>query len=150
MAWGDPVRQTLRRVGGLRLPDGLATALAAGVAATVATMPVVAWRFERASLIGVPATLLATLLVALAVPGALVSLLLELPLPAVAGFLAGGVDSLLVCLEIGTEWLGGRTWVSAWTTQTAVKVACVGLSLSALATRAPRIIGRVRQIARAA
>lgn len=150
VAWADPVRQTLRRLGGRRMPDGLASALAAGVAATVATMPVVAWHFERVSLVGIPATLLATPLVALAVPGALVSLLLELPLPVVASFLAGGVDSLLACLEIGTEWLGDHTWVSAWTTQTAVKVACVGLSLGVLATRAPRIRGRVRRISRAA
>jgi predicted membrane metal-binding protein len=113
-------------------------------------MPVVAWHFERVSLVGVPATLLAAPLVALAVPGALVSLLLEIPFPAAAGFLAGGVDSLLACLEIGTEWLGARTWVSAWTTQTAVKVGCVGLSLGALATRAPRIRGRVRRISSAA
>ena len=150
VAWGDPVRRALRRVGGPRLPHGLATALAAGVAATVATIPVVAWHFERVSLVGVPATLLATPLVALAVPGALVQLLLEVPLPAVAGFLAGGVDSLLACLEIGTEWVGDHTWVSVWTTQTAVKVACVGLSLSALVTRAPRIRARVRRISRAA
>ena len=150
VAWADPVRQTLRRLGGRRMPDGLASALAAGVAATVATMPVVAWHFERVSLVGIPATLLAAPLVALAVPGALVSLLLELPLPVVASFLAGGVDSLLACLEIGTEWLGHHTWVSAWTTQTAVKVACVGLSLGVLATRAPRIRGRVRRISRAA
>ena len=150
VAWGAPIRRTLKRVGGSRLPGGLATALAAGVAATVATLPVVAWHFERVSLVGIPATLLATPLVALAVPGALVSLLLELPFPTVAGFLAGGVDSLLACLEIGTEWLGGHTWVSAWTTQTTVKVACVGLSLGALATRAPRIRGRVRRISRVA
>ena len=150
VAWGDPVKRALRRIAGRWIPDGLAGAVAAGVAATVATMPVVAWHFERVSLVGVPATLLAAPLVALAVPGALVSLLLELPLPAAAGFLAGGVDSLLACLEIGTEWLGARTWVSAWTTQTAVKVGCVGLSLSALATRAPRIRGRVRRISSAA
>ena len=124
------------------------TALAARVAATVATIPVVAWHFERVSLVGVPATLLATPLVALAVPGALVQLLLELPLPAVAGFFAGGVDSLVACFEIGPEWLGDHTWVSVWTTQTGVKVACVGLFLSALATRAPRIRARVRWISR--
>lgn len=150
VAWGDPVKQTLKRVGGRWMPDGLASALAAGFAATVATMPVVAWHFERVSLVGIPATLLATPLVALAVPGALVSLLLEAPFPAAAGFLAGGVDVLLACLEIGTEWLGGHAWVSAWTTQTAVKVACVGLSLGAAVTRAPRIRGRVRRISSAA
>jgi len=150
VAWSDPVKQALQRACGSWMPAGAATALAAGVAATVATIPVVAWHFEQVSLVGVPATLLATPLVALAVPGALVSLLLEVPLPAVAGFLAGGVDALLACLEIGTEWLAGHTWVSAWTTQTAVKVACVGLTLGALATRAPRIRGRVRRISSAA
>ena len=150
VAWGAPARKILKRVGRARMPDGLATAMAAGAAATVATLPVVAWHFERVSLVGIPATLLATPLVALAVPGALVWLVLELLLPGAAGFLAGGVDALLMCLEIGTKWLGGHTWASAWTTQTTVKVACVWLSLSALVTRAPRIRGRVRRISRLA
>ncbi|HIF23890.1 MAG TPA: DNA internalization-related competence protein ComEC/Rec2 [Gemmatimonadetes bacterium] len=146
VAWGSPIRQALRRIAGPTVPEGLATGLAAGAAATLATIPVVAWHFERVSLVGIPATLAATPFVALAVPGALVSLVLEFPLPVLAGFLAGGVDALLACLEIGTEWLAQRSWVSVWTTQTAVRVAAVGLSLGALATRAPRVRGRVRRM----
>jgi competence protein ComEC len=73
----------------------LRSAVAAGVSATVATMPVAAWHFDRISLMGVPATLVGTPLVAVAIPGIFTAFALHLALPAAGAFLAGGVDVLL-------------------------------------------------------
>lgn len=109
-----PLATRLRRLGRGRLPEGLVGGVAAGAAATAATLPAVAWHFEAVSLVGIPATLLASPLVALALPGALGSLALDPVLPGAAVFLAGGVDLLLGLLEEGTAWVGGRSWASAW------------------------------------
>lgn len=66
LAWSGPVERVLRRGRPGRL-GGLVPALATGIAATAATLPFVVWHFEQLSLVGIPATLLASPLVATAV-----------------------------------------------------------------------------------
>jgi len=99
-----PLRRKLARVG---LPRWLADGTAAGVAATLPTVPLVAWHFGRVSLIGVGATLLVTPLFSLAIPWTLFALGLSwLPGPA-AGFVAGAAEALLLTASRLVEVLGG-------------------------------------------
>ncbi len=75
------------------------------VAATVATLPFVAWHFERVSTVALPASLGATPLVALALPSVLAALVLDaLSLPG-AAVAATGAEGLLGL---------ARVWVEAW------------------------------------
>lgn len=99
--------------------------LVAGVAATIPTLPLLAWHFDRMSLVGIVSTLGLAPLVAAAIPGIGVALLLD----GVAGawgwgpeswgpgaFLAGGVGMLLILVEWGVrvsaELPGAAPWVS--------------------------------------
>lgn len=59
------------------LRSTLLPALAAAFAATLVTLPLVAWHFGEVSLVGVPATLLVTPLVALSLPGIVAVLALD-------------------------------------------------------------------------
>lgn len=83
------------------------------VAATVATLPFVAWHFERVSTVALPASLGATPLVALALPSVLVALVLDaLGLPG-AGVAATGAEGLLGLTRVWVEaWAGvpGASW----------------------------------------
>ena len=97
-------------------------AAAAGAAATLFTLPVVAWHFDGVSLVGIPATLLSTPLVAAAIPGAFASLAADSVSPALGAFVAGGVDLLLQGLLALTRVLAGlpfavasvpRAWILA-------------------------------------
>ncbi len=128
-----------------RLPAGVASAVAAGVAATLATLPVVAWHFERVSLVGIPATLVASPLVALTLPGALASLLADAVHPAAGRFLAGGVDLGLVALEAMTRLFAAPPWASLWVPRSWIPLAAGGAALTALLVRAPAIRARTRR-----
>lgn len=145
VAWSRSVTRWLVRVTGRRCPRSLASALGAGVAATLATLPVVAWHFERVSLVGIPMTLLATPLVSLALPGAILSLLVDPVLPGVATFLAGGVDVLLAVLEGATARVAEWPWASAWTTRPTVVAGSVGCLLALALARHPRVGGPGRR-----
>jgi competence protein ComEC len=92
------------------------------VAATLATLPVVAWHFERISLVGIPATLASTPLVVVALPGALASLVADALHPAAGRFLAGGVGLLLGVLERVTRVAAAPEWASLWVPRTWVPV----------------------------
>lgn len=146
VAWAGPLTAALRRVGGRRFPHGLATAMAAGAAATLATLPVVAWHFERVSLVGIPATLAATPLVSLALMGSLATLLIDFLWPSLASFLAGGVSVLLVGLEAVAEVSAAPSWASVWTTRNSVAAGTCGLLMAAHLARRPGIGGRARRL----
>lgn len=75
------------------------------VVASLATLPFVAWHFERVSTVAVPASLGATPLVALALPAVLLALLLDaVHLPG-AALAATGAEGLLGA---------ARLWVETW------------------------------------
>lgn len=101
---------------GERWLRGSSEGLIAGVAATLPTLPLLAWHFDRISLVGIPATLAVAPWVSLAIPGigaAVVASMFSLP----AGrFLAGGVDLLLAGVEAMVLWTaylpGAAFWVS--------------------------------------
>lgn len=146
VAWAGPLSATVRRLGSRRCPQSLATALGAGIAATLATLPVVAWHFERVSVVGIPATLAATPLVSLALMGSLTSLLVDFVWPSLASFLAGGVTVLLVGLEGVAEASAAPSWASVWTTRPSVVAGTCGLLLAAHLARRPRIGARARRL----
>ncbi len=96
-----PISEGLDRLFRKRIPSGLLGGIGAGAAATLATLPLVAWHFGRISLVGIPVTLLATPLIVLAIPGIFLSLLLLALGPGPASVVASGVEVvLLVLLEI--------------------------------------------------
>ena len=144
--WGPGLEARLREALPRRLERFLASPLAAGCAATAGTLPVVAWHFERLSLVGIPATLAAAPVVSLAVPGLLATLLAEALHPALGTFVAGGVDVLLAVLVAAVRVFAALPFASvevprAWT-----------LTVVAGALAAPALLrpGRVRSPVRLA
>ena len=145
IAWADSLTRWVRRRSGPRCPRDLAAAIGAGIAATVATLPAVAWHFERVSLVGVPVTLLATPLVSLALPGAILSALVEPIWPALAHFLAGGVGVLLVALERLVRFVASWNGASVWVSRPSVVAATLGLAWAGYIARRPGIGGGARR-----
>ncbi len=82
-----------------RLPPWLREGLAAGVAATAATAPVAALRFGQAAPVGLPASLAAVPIVAVAVPGAALALAVGSVNAAAGRILAGGVAPAFALLD---------------------------------------------------
>ena len=109
-----PIEAQLRRVVPWSSLRSLRSALAAGVGATLLTSPVVAWHFDQVSLVGIPATLIGTPLVAAVIPGAFASLLADGVHPALGAFLAGGTDLLLWFFLASTEQLADLPFAVAW------------------------------------
>ncbi len=110
--------------------------LSAGVAATLATLPLVAWHFGRISLVGIPMTLLATPLVTLAIPGVSGSLLLSLLHPSLGSFLARGVEWDLKLLAGLVQDAAGLPFASVWVSRPTVVggvLALVGVGIVARA-----------------
>jgi competence protein ComEC len=151
VAWAPRLRAALRRGLGPRVPRGLVAGVAAGIAATLATLPVVAWHFERVSLVGIPATVIASPLVALAIPGALVSLVASLVHPGAGHVAATLVTPVLRLLEYSTRLMAGPQWASVWVPRSWIPVGSAGAAAGLLIlARVSRIRRRVRLGAAAA
>lgn len=150
VAWCGPMSKGLQRLAlrafGRRCPQELALGLASGVAATLATLPIVAWHFERVSLVGIPATIAATPFVAWALVGSIVSLALDFVWPAAAAFMAGGVGWTLAWLDAGATFAASLPWASIWTTRSTVAAGSSGLLTAWLVARHPRVHGRARRL----
>ncbi len=142
VAWAPSIRAGLAR---WRCPPGTAGGIAAGAAATLATLPVVAWHFERVSLVGIPATLLASPLVALALPGAILSVALDFVSHAAGHFVAGGVDLLLAVLSAGVRGTSALSWASVWVPRPWVWIAGAGALAGTALLAGPRVRPRVRR-----
>jgi competence protein ComEC len=150
VAWCGPMCAALQRgwvrAFGRRLPQELALGLGSGVAATLATLPVVAWHFERVSLVGIPATIAATPLVAWALVGSILSLALDFVWHSGAAFMAGGVAWTLAWMDAGATFAAGLPWASVWTTRASVLAGSLGVLLAAHVARHPRVHGRARRL----
>jgi len=131
--------EALRCVPGLRSWATARTAVAAGMAATLATLPIVAWHFDRVSLVGIPMTLVATPLVSIALPGALASIAADLLSPTLASFLAGGVSLLLDILVGLSGIVAGIPGANAWTSKGTVVGGVLGASIAIVLARRPGI-----------
>ena len=90
---------------GARMLRGSADGAIAGVAATLATLPLIAWHFDRISLIGIPATLLVAPVAAMSIPGIGSSLLLSLLPSGLGAFAAGGTGLLLAAVARFVLWI---------------------------------------------
>ena len=108
------------------VPPALKDAVAAGVGATLATMPFVAFHFGRISVVGVPATLVATPLVSAAIPGLLSAMGMSWISAPFAQFIAGGTDVLLRSLESFARICASPSWVSLWVGDAALIGGLVG------------------------
>ena len=108
------------------VPPVLKDAVAAGVGATLATMPFVAFHFGRVSIVGVPVTLVATPLVSAAIPGLLSAIGMSWISPPLAQFLAGGSDVLLRSLASFARLCASPPWASLWVGDAALLGALVG------------------------
>jgi competence protein ComEC len=111
------VRGRKTRGPGEGLLRGGADGLVAGTAATLPTLPLLAWHFDRISVVGIPATLAIAPVVAAAIPGVGAVLFLDLlPWEGPSRFLAGGVGLLLKLVAWGvgaaSELPGASIWVS--------------------------------------
>jgi competence protein ComEC len=104
----EPGASRRRRIG-----HAVAVAVAVSAAAQVATAPLVAWHFQRIPLAGLPASVLATPLVAAALPGAILALVA--PAAWLAAPFAAGARGLmeatlgvvdLLAVGSGTVWAG--------------------------------------------
>lgn len=155
VAWVAPIERSLRKMWGsmverwglttLSEPRVLTSGLAAGIAATLATAPVVAWHFERLSLVGIPMTLVATPLVSLALPSALLTLVTDSVSPGTAAFLAGGTSTVFDILVRVTRAAAGLPWASAWTSRPTVLACLAGVAVASMVARSPRIGGVTRR-----
>ncbi|MCG6954601.1 MAG: DNA internalization-related competence protein ComEC/Rec2 [Gemmatimonadetes bacterium] len=145
VAWAPRVRAALRRALGPRAPRGVVAGLAAGIAATLATLPVVAWHFERISLVGIPATMIASPLVALAIPGALASVAAGVVHPGAGHLVATLVVPILSLLEASTCLMAGPEWASVWVPRSWIPVGAGGAAAGLfLLARASRVRRRIR------
>ncbi len=126
VGWAGPLRRRLRRGWPRWVPDAFMDGVAAGTAATLATLPIVAWHFERVSVVGIPATLLATPCVVLALPGTLASLVADAVHPAAGRFLAGGTGLALDVLVGIARVTAAPSWASVWVPRGWVSVGVMG------------------------
>ena len=130
-----PVSRALRTRPLARLPASLRTGLASGIAATAATLPLVAWHFGYFAAAGIPATLLAGPLVAAAIPGMLLSILLSFIAPPLAAVFAGGTD---LCLQLADAIVSAVAVIpgaSVWTPRWWIAAATAGFAAYGLIAR---------------
>jgi competence protein ComEC len=107
-------------VGIAGLPRVLREPLAAGTAATLATMPVSAWHFGQIAPIGVIANLLAVPIVSLAVPALTLALLASHISAPAAAFLASGGSLLLEALDGSASLAAAAPYGHAWVSRQAL------------------------------
>jgi competence protein ComEC len=132
VAWGGTLARWLEKTAFLRRRRILASGLSAGVAATLATLPLVAWHFGRVSLVGIPVTLLAAPLVTVAIPGIFLSFLLSPFLPPAGAFLAQGVEVVLGLFAWLIQGAGSLSFASAWVSRPGVVAGTLGILLGLL------------------
>ena len=110
----EGLRAALRNRFRFRVPSYLEDGLASGTAATLPTLPLVAWHFDRVSWVGIPVTVAVTPLISVAVPGIIAALALSVPFPVLGRFLAGGVEVVLHATEALVREVAALPGVAPW------------------------------------
>lgn len=114
-AWSGPLERAIANTRVLcRLPKTLRSGLAAGISATIATAPIAAWHFDRFSIVGLPVTLITSPLVAMAIPGIIISLIVSAVSAPAGAFIAGGVDLLLLSFDTVVARAAALPWAAIW------------------------------------
>lgn len=147
---GRPFPRGRSRDAGQRMLRGSADGLAAGTAATLPTLPLLAWHFDRISVVGIPLTLAVAPGVAAAIPGIGASLVVSLVAEGPARFLAGGSGLVLQGVERLVRWGAGLPGASIWVSRDALAgalVAGTGLRLFLKARFAGRVRPPIRRLA---
>jgi competence protein ComEC len=129
--FAGPWREALTRA---RVPAAGASGLAAGAAATVLTVPLVAIHFGEVSLVGIPMTLAVSPLFGLAIPWSILAVVLE-PVEPVGFFVAGAAEAVLVLVREVVEVVGSVRWVVLEVGIPALTTAVGGLVLARAALR---------------
>ena len=131
--WARPITRAISGVGRSRNDfPYLSTAVAAGVSATLATVPLVAWHFGRVSLVGIPVTLLAAPLVTLAIPGIFLCLVASFVSRPLGFFFAHGVEADLWLFRSLVDWAGTLPLASVWVSRPGVVAGLAGMALARL------------------
>lgn len=125
----------------------LADGIASGVAATLATAPIVAWHFGRVAPIGVLANLPAIPLVGALVPALALSLAMDVLWPPAGAFIAAGGGVLLAALE---RVAAAAAAVPGGSVPVAPHSAAVWTAAALAGWVTTRRLGRVRPAVRAA
>jgi competence protein ComEC len=134
VAGRDPPRRRDPGIGATLVRGGT-DGIAAGVAATLPTLPLLAWHFDRFSLLGIPATLLLAPVVSAAIPGVAFSLLASLLAFPLGVFLAGGTGLLLAGVERLVLTLASLPGASLWVSRGVLIAAACGGGLAHLVVR---------------
>lgn len=147
IAWAAPLERALAVPGraGSALPRAVRSGLASGFAATVATLPFVAWHFERVAILGIPVTILATPLVSLALPGAIASVGLEAIWAPAGDFVARGVGTVLGALAMIARAAADIPMSNVWVSRPAVVAGLAGVGIAVWIARHPGVGGRGRR-----
>lgn len=137
------VRGRKTRGMGEGLLRGGADGMVAGAAATLPTLPLLAWHFDRISLIGIPATLAIAPVVSVAIPGVGAALVLGILPGGADRFIAGGVAVLLAVAEGGVRWCAELPGASLWVSRRALVGALV-MGVPVLVVLGRGFPGRIR------
>lgn len=145
---------------GLRLAKPMSASLAAALVATAATLPLVAWHFERIALVGIPATLAATPFIALALPAIIAVLAfdqlsqssqsLQLVGDLLAHPLATSVEGLLSAARAMVTWMAAPAWASVPLPRPDAEAVVVGLAVGVGLLGAFVHVGRLTGVGTAA
>jgi competence protein ComEC len=131
--WARPIARAVSGVGrSSNAVPYLSSSVAAGVSATLATVPLVAWHFGRVSLVGIPVTLLAAPMVTLAIPGIFLCLVASFASWPLGSFLAHGVEADLWLFRSLVDWAGTFPLASLWVSRPGVVAGVAGMALARL------------------
>ncbi len=120
-----------------RFRAAVAPAVAAGIGASVFTAPVLAHHFGQVPLLSLPSSILLTPLVAAAVPGVILTIVLDaLHLPG-AGLAGAGAEGLLHLVTIAAAWIGALPGTVALVTPLEAGLLTAGALLPMALTAAP-------------
>ena len=120
-----------------RFRAAVAPTVAAGIGASVFTAPVLAHHFGQVPLLSLPSSILLTPLVAAAVPGVILTIVLDvLHLPG-AGLAGAGAEGLLHAVTAAAAWLGALPGATVPVTPLEAALLTAGALLPMALTAAP-------------
>lgn len=131
-AWSKGIERALANTSVFcRLPKTLRSGLAAGISATIATAPIAAWHFDRFSIVGLPVTLITSPIIAMAIPGIIISLVVSAVSAPAGAFVAGGVDVFLWAFDSVVARAAALPWAAMWIPRPWVLGGLMGAALGA-------------------
>ena len=115
----------------------IAPAVAAGLGASVFTAPVLAHHFGQVPLLSLPSSILLTPLVAAAVPGVILTIVLDMLHIPGAGLAGAGAEGLLHVVTVAAAWIGALPGTVVPVTPLEAGLLAAGALLPMVLTAAP-------------